>query len=86
METYIGIRIVKAEPMTSEEAGKHGYKLPETIEDNAGYGVINHLGKKRWYSNEAFEKRFVNNKYWLADIKSHKFRMSDINDYFENGK
>lgn len=86
MKTYIGIRLVNAEPMTAEEAGKHGYKLPKIIGDGIGYGISHKNGKKRWIANEAFEKRFVNNKYWLADIKSHKFRMSDINDYFENGK
>lgn len=83
MKTYIGIRLVKAEPMTAEEACKHGYKLPKIIGDGIGYGISHKNGKKRWIANEAFEKWYINDEYWEKDIRSNKFKMLNIHDYFE---
>ena len=83
MKTYIGIRLVKAEPMPAEEASKHGYKLPKLIGDGIGYGISHKNGKKRWIANEAFEKWYINDEYWEKDIRSNKFKMLNIHDYFE---
>lgn len=83
MKTYIGIRLVNAEPMTAEEAGKHGYKLPKIIGDGIGYGISHKNGKKRWCTNESFEKWYIKDEYWEKDIRSNKFKMSNIHDYFE---
>lgn len=51
---YIGIKVVDAVPMTTEEAVNHGYRIGDNNGD--GYEVIYEEGYKSWCPKEVFEK------------------------------
>ena len=51
---YIGIKTVKAVPMTAEEAVNHGYRIGDNNGD--GYEVTYEEGYKSWCPKEVFKK------------------------------
>lgn len=55
MKTYIGIKKVKAQPMTAAEAVQYGYKVGNHKD---GYEIEYPDGYKSWSPKEAFENAY----------------------------
>lgn len=73
MEKYIGIKEVKAKPMTAYEALQHGYKIGEHQHED-GYQVVYSDGYKSWSPKEVFEK-----SYKLHYISNDDFENEEYN-------
>lgn len=82
MKEYIGIKIVKAEPMYRHEAYEKGYfrksKDQDEIPNDYGYHVIYEDGYHSWSPAEVFEKAYKS----INDINITAIGMNS-NDYKE---
>jgi hypothetical protein len=60
MKKYVGVKIVKAEPMNYHAAGKAGLirNFEESIEDCEGYKVIYKDGYESWSPKDTFEESY----------------------------
>lgn len=57
METYIGVKIVKAKPMNYNEAIEKGYRVNDNL-STEGYEVEYENGYKSWSPKDVFEKAY----------------------------
>jgi hypothetical protein len=58
MKTYIGTKIIKAEPMTVQEFNEQVRSLHYSGEDQNGYKVIYEDGYESWSPKAVFEKAY----------------------------
>lgn len=58
MKEYIGIKIIKAEPMTVDEFNKEIRPLKYSGEDQRGYKVVYKDGYVRWSPKDVFEESY----------------------------
>ena len=58
MKKYIGIKEVKARPMTASESQKNGYRTSKYDGDSEGYEVEYKDGYKSWSPKSVFEESY----------------------------